>query len=113
MGARGGGEQQIEVGDRLADRVEQFDLFQNVVGAGGRALGGDVRPAVAGVDDAQAAQGKIAHGARSHANVFPELRLDQDHDGTVEGEARLGLVGAGHLIPLSELAFVSFSVRKA
>jgi len=85
VGARRGGEQQVEVGDRLLHRVEQFDLFQNVVCAGRGALGGDVGPAVPGVDDAQAAQGKVAHGARGHADVLAELRLDQDDDGTVEG----------------------------
>ncbi|MGY3549697.1 hypothetical protein ACVW0W_005464 [Bradyrhizobium sp. USDA 4469] len=112
VGACGGGEQQIEIGDRLLDRVEQFDLFQNVVGAGGGALCRDVGPAVARVDDAQGAQGKVAHGACGHADVFAELRLDQDHDGTVEGEPNLGLVGAGHLIPLSASAFVSFRFGK-
>ena len=81
MGARGGGKQQVEIGDRLADRVEQFDLLQDMVGAGRRPLGGDVGPAVAGVDDPQGAERKIAHGARGHADVLAELRLDQDHDG--------------------------------
>ncbi len=101
VGTRGGGEQEVEVGDRLLHRIEQFDLFQNVVGAGGGALGGDVGPAIPGVDDAQGTQGKIAHGARGHADVFPELRLDQDHDGTVEGKALLASVSPRHLAPLS------------
>ena len=51
VGAGGGGEQQRQIGDRLLDRVEQFGLVENMVGAGGGALGGDVRPAVAGLDD--------------------------------------------------------------
>ena len=38
VGARGGREQQRAVGDRLLDRVEQFDAVQDVVGARGRAL---------------------------------------------------------------------------
>ncbi|MFK4726594.1 hypothetical protein ABIE89_007694 [Bradyrhizobium niftali] len=101
MGACGGGEQQVEIGDGLFDRAKQFDLFQNVVGAGRGALGGDVGPAVAGVDDAQAAQGEVAHGARGHADVFAKLRLDQDHDGTVEGKTRLALVSPRHLVSLS------------
>ena len=50
MSAGGGGEQQREIGDRLLDRVEQLSLLQNLVGAGRRALRGDVRPAVARID---------------------------------------------------------------
>ena len=38
VGARGGGEQQRAVGDRLLDGVEQLDLVQDVIGAGGGAL---------------------------------------------------------------------------
>jgi hypothetical protein len=39
----------------------------------------NVRPAVARIDDAQFRQREIAHGTRGHADVLPELRLDQ-HD---------------------------------
>ena len=39
MGPGGGGEQQRAVGDRLLDGVEQLDLVQNMVGAGGGAVG--------------------------------------------------------------------------
>ena len=39
VGAGGGGEQQRAVGDRLLDGVEQLDLVQNMVGAGGGAAG--------------------------------------------------------------------------
>ena len=84
MGARRGGKDEVEVGDRRLDGVEQLGRLQDVVGAGGGALGGDVRPAVARIDDAQPAQRKIAHGARGHADVLAELRLDQDHDGPGE-----------------------------
>ena len=51
VGARGGGEQQRAVGHRLLDGVEQFDRIENMVGAGGGALGADVRPAVARIDN--------------------------------------------------------------
>ena len=51
MGAGGGGKQQRQIRDRLLDRVEQFGAFQNLVGAGGGALRGDVRPAVARIYD--------------------------------------------------------------
>ena len=104
MGPGGGGEQQRQVGDRLLDRVEQFGLLQNMVGAGRGALGGDVRPAVAGLDDPEPRQRKIAHRARGHADVLAELRLDQDDDGAFEVTACLGLVGArtGHVASLSD-----------
>ena len=51
MGAGRGGKQQRQVGDRLLDRVEQLGLLQNLIGAGRRPLRGDVRPAVARIDD--------------------------------------------------------------
>ena len=96
MGARGRGEQQVEIGNRLLDRVEQLGAFENVVGAGRRALGGDIGPAVARVDDAQPIKREIAHGACGHADILAELRLDQDDRGAVEIEAGLGSVGARH-----------------
>src|SRR5467141_4662368 len=43
VGARGGSEQQRAVGDRLLDAVEQFDMIQNLIGAGSRALRADIR----------------------------------------------------------------------
>ena len=82
MGAGGGGEQQRQVGDRLLDRVEQLGLLQNLVGAGRRPLRGDVRPAVARIDDPEARQREIAHRARGHADILAELRLDEDHNGS-------------------------------
>jgi hypothetical protein len=87
VGARGGGEQQRAVGDRLLDGVEQLDLIQNMIGAGGRALRTDIGPAVARIDDPQARQPEIAHRARGHADVLAELRLDQNDNGTGEIDA--------------------------
>ena len=80
VGTGGGGEQQRQIGDRLLDSNEQFGLLQDLVGAGGGALRGDVRPAVARIDDAQARQRKIAHRARGHADILAKLRLDEDHN---------------------------------
>ena len=80
MGAGGGGKQQREIGDRLFDRVEQFGMVENVIGAGRRALRRDVRPPVARIDDSQAGKRKIAHRARGHADILAELRLDKDHN---------------------------------
>ena len=82
MGTGRGGEQQRQVGDRLLDGVEQLGLFQNLVGAGRRPLRGDVRPAVARIDDSQTRQRKIAHRPRGHADILAELRLDEDHNGS-------------------------------
>ena len=94
MGARGGGEQQRAVGDRLLHGVEQLDLVQDVIGAGGGALRAHIGPAVARLDDAQPRQAKVAHRTRSHADVLAELRLDQDHDGAGQIGCGFGFVGA-------------------
>src|SRR3979490_819939 len=69
VGAGGGGEQQRAVGDRLLDGAEQLRTIQNFIGAGGSALGADVRPAVTRIDDAKPRQRKIAHAPRGHADV--------------------------------------------
>jgi hypothetical protein len=87
VGAGGGGEQERAVGDRLLDGVEQLDMIENMIGAGGGALRADVRPAVARIDDPQARQPEIAHRARGHADVLAELRLDQNHNGSGECDA--------------------------
>jgi len=84
VGPGGGGEQQRAIGDRLLDGVEQGGLIQDVVGAGGGALGMDVGPAVARIDDPQSGQPEITHRARGHADVLAELRLDQNDDGACE-----------------------------
>src|SRR6266851_8010677 len=106
MGARGGGEQERAVGDRLSNSIEQLDLIQNMIGAGGRAPGMHIGPAIARIDDAQARQPKVAHRTRGHADVLAELRLDQNDNGAGESDARFGLVGArsGHLSSLSDAA---------
>src|SRR5260370_24219906 len=74
-------------------------MIEDVIGAGRGALGADIRPAVARIDDAQPRERKIAHRARGHADVLAELRLDQDHNGSGQRDAWFGLVGArtGHL----------------
>jgi hypothetical protein len=90
----GGGEQQRAIGDRLLDGVEQLDLVEDVIGAGGSPAGMDVRPAIARIDDAQPGQAEIAHGPRAHADVLAELRLDEDDNGADQVGMRLGRVGA-------------------
>ena len=102
MGTGGGGEYQVEVRDRLLEGVEQLGAAQDMVGAGRGALGGEIRPAVTGIDDPKPHEGKVAHRARSHADILAELRLDQDDHGAGKVVPRLGLVGAGHLTSLSD-----------
>ena len=87
VGAGGGGEQQRAVGDRLLDRIEQLDVLEDVIGAGGGALRADVWPAVARIDDAQPGQREIAHRPRGHADIFAELRLDENNNGSGEVDA--------------------------
>jgi len=93
---------QGRVRDRLLQGIEQLSAAQNVVGAGRGALGGDIWPAVAGIDDPKPRERKVAHRARRHADILAELRLDQDDHGTGKVVPRLGLVGAGHLTSLSD-----------
>src|ERR1700721_68519 len=54
--------------------------WARAVGAGGGAHRLDVGPAVARLDEAQARQAEIGHGARRRADVLAELRLDQHDD---------------------------------
>src|SRR5262249_60805991 len=46
-------------------------------------------------DQTQALEAEIRHGARRRADVFGELRLDQDHDRSGGRDPALRLVGAG------------------
>jgi len=94
MGTGRGGEQQVEVGHSVRHRVEQFDMVDDVVGASGGTLGGDIGPAVARVDQTQPRQREIAHGACGHADILAKLRLHQDDHGTFQVKAGFGLVGA-------------------
>ena len=102
VGARGGREQQRAVGDRRFNGLEQFDPVEDMIGARGCALRRDIGPAVARVDDAQPCQAEIAHGARRHADVLAELRLDQNDGGADALDAGFCPVGAGHLASLSD-----------
>ena len=82
MGAGGGREQQRAVGNRLLHRIEQLDVLEDVIGARGGALRADIRPTIARFDNTQPAQGEIAHRSRGHADILPELRLDENDDGS-------------------------------
>ncbi len=103
--ARRRGKQQVEIGDRLIDGVEQFGLIQDMIGAGGGALRADAGPAVPRAHQPQPRQREIAHRARRHADIFAKLRLDQNDHGPGEVEAGLALVGTRtrHLASLSRI----------
>jgi hypothetical protein len=96
MGTGRGGEEQVDVGNGLGHGVEQLDMVNDMVGARRSPLGGNIGPAVARIDQAQARQREIAHGASGHADILAKLRLDQDDHGAREVKAALGLVGAAH-----------------
>ena len=56
-----------------------------------------VRPAFARVDDAQLRQAEIRHGARDHADILAQLRLDKD-DGGAAGDLIVRGFGSRHLL---------------
>src|SRR5499427_5192571 len=95
MGARRRREDEGAIGDRRLQRVEQRRRFENAVGTGGRAVRVNIGPAVARVDEAQLREAEIRHHARGRADVFAELRLDQDDDRPRRFDPVLGLVGSG------------------
>ena len=82
--ARRGRQHEMAVGDRSLQRVVDLDAAQHFIGAGGGALGVDVRPAVARPHQPQPRQPEIRHGARRRADVLAELRLDQHHHRPVD-----------------------------
>ena len=99
MRARGRGENEMAVGDRGLDGVEQRGGVEDAVGARGHDHRLAVGPGAARLDEAQPRQPEIPHGARRRADILAELRLDQ-HDHRAGGvRPVLGLVGsgAGHL----------------
>ena len=79
--AGGGGEHVVQIGDGLAGRLEKRRAVEHMRRAGGRRMGALLRPAVARRDEAKFAQAEIRHGARHHADILGQLRLDEDDDG--------------------------------
>ncbi len=94
VGARGRRQHHGAVGDRVGDGLEQCDLIEDAVGPRRRAVGLDVRPAVARLHQPQPPQPEIGHAAGGRADVLPELRLDQDDDRAGGGNPVPGLVGS-------------------
>ena len=56
-----------------------------------------VRPAVARIDQPEFRQAEIGHGARHHADILAELRLDEDDRRAVAASGRLRCAGIGGL----------------
>ncbi len=64
---------------------------------GGHAPGAFLRPAVARGDEAEVEEAAIAHGAGGGADIFGELRADQDDDRRWLDGGKIGAaVTAGH-----------------
>ena len=89
--ARRGGEDEIQVGQRGAQIVEQDGAVDDMIGAAGGGARLVARPAVARVDQPEFGQAEIRHGARHHADVFAELRLDQDDGRALRFRPRLAV----------------------
>ena len=87
VGAGGGGEQQRAIGDRrstVSNSSARSRIWSAPAAARCAATFGQPSR---GLTMPQPRQREIAHGARRHADVLAELRLDQNDDGAVEVEA--------------------------
>ena len=60
---------------RVSNTVAAIDHMVGLARRGARLV---ARPAVARIDEPQLGQAEIGHGARHHADVLAELRLDED-----------------------------------
>ena len=71
---------EVEIGDRRGEIGKHHGRVDDVVGLAGRGPRLVVRPAVARIDQPELGQPEIGHGARHHADILAELRLDEDDD---------------------------------
>ena len=76
--ARGGGIDEVKIGDGFFQRVIELGRFKHEACSSGGGLGFLVHPVFARAHHAQFMQAEIRHSARGHADVFAELRLDQN-----------------------------------
>ena len=93
--ARGGGEHEAAIANRIIEAVKKPSTVKDAVGAGRHHPRPLVRPALERLDQPQPRQPEIGHGARRRADVLAELRLDQNHDRPRRLDPALGLVGTG------------------
>ncbi len=80
MGARRRGKDERAIPDGGFETVVKGRAVQDVIGADGHHAGPGIRPRLPRPDKTELRQPEIRHGTRCGADVFAELRLDQDHD---------------------------------
>ena len=98
--ARGGGEHEAAIANRIIEAVKKRSAVKDAVGTGRHHPRPFVRPALQRLDQPQPRQPEIRHGTRCSSDVLAELRLDQNDDRRRRLDPALGLVGTGtrHLI---------------
>src|SRR3546814_11195933 len=69
------------IGDRCGERSEDLRLCRHDVGARRRRAGIGIGPTVARCDEAEFGQPEIEHRARRLADIFAQLRADENDDG--------------------------------
>jgi hypothetical protein len=95
MGAGGRHRDEVAVGNRRGQAVEKLGRLDHAVGAGGHHPRFRIGPGLLGRNKAQARQTEIRHHPRRGADVFAELRLDQNHDRRRLRDPGFRLVGSG------------------
>ena len=93
--ARGRRQDKGAIADGAGQAVINLRAIEHAVGARRHHPRLLVRPALHRLDQPQARQPEIGHGARRRADVLAELRLDQDHDRRRRYAPAFGFVGAG------------------
>ena len=98
VGARGRGEDERAVADRILEGLVERRAVENGVGADRHDARLGIGPGLPRRDEAQPRQAEIRHRARRRADILAELRLDQDDDRAGSFGPYLGSVGscAGH-----------------
>lgn len=96
---RAGGEDMVQVGDRVGDALVHRQRIQDAVRAGGVAPGLLLRPAVARGDQAQMEQAAIGHGAGDRADIVGKLRAHQHHHRAVANWVQVRpAITSGHVV---------------
>ena len=80
VGARGRRKHEAAIGDGGLQGVEKRGAVEDAISAGRHHARLVIGPALPRLDDAQPRQAEIRHGAGGGADIFAELRLDQDDD---------------------------------